>query len=266
MVKDSTEEELLKNEDSSNYRTPDGYTSDIAVFTIISEETGPHKLPRKILKLLLIKRADFAQEEQPNIEGGKWALPGGFVQPDETAYTAAVRELEEETGINGLKIKHFGVYDQWGRDKRGWIISNAHYAIVTENLLAKRKAADDAAEVELFDMDELIHLDLAFDHRKIIADALWYIRKDMSITTLAKNFLNEEFVLSELQGVLLTVLDEPWIKLDAQFFRKAPLLPFIEKIFVNGQPKKTNKWSKGNAQLYRFNDYEPFVSIYHAKY
>ena len=266
MEKDSLEEDRLLNDDSGNYSTPDGYTSDIAVFTIISKETGSHKPPRKILKLMLIKRAEFNQEGNPNIEGGKWALPGGFVQPDETAYTAAVRELEEETGVTGLKIKHFGVYDKFGRDKRGWIISNAHYAIVPENLLAKRKAADDAAEVELFDMDEMIHLNLAFDHREIIADALWYIRKDMSITTLAKNFLDEEFVLSELQGVLLTVLDEPWIKLDAQFFRKAPLLPFIEKVFVNGEPKKTNRWSKGNAQLYRFNDYEPFVSIYHARY
>ena len=120
---------------------------------------------RKILKLMLIKRAESDQKGNPNIEGGKWALPGGFVQPDETAFTAAVRELEEETGVTGLKIKHFGVYDQWGRDKRGWIISNAHYAIVPENLLAKRKAGDDAAEVELFDMDELIHLDLAFDYQ-----------------------------------------------------------------------------------------------------
>ena len=42
-----------------------------------------------------------------------------------------------------------------GRDKRGWIISNAHYAIVPEALLEKRRAADDAAEVELFDMDEI---------------------------------------------------------------------------------------------------------------
>ncbi|MBB6445329.1 NUDIX hydrolase [Bacillus benzoevorans] len=259
-------EEILKHYDSSKYCTPDGYTSDIAVFTIISEEIGPHKPPKKILKLMLIKRASLDQEGNPNMEGGKWALPGGFVQPDETAYVAALRELEEETGVNDLKIKHFGVYDKMGRDQRGWIISNAHYAIVPENVLAQRRAADDAAEVELFDMDEVFRLDLAFDHRKIIEDALWYIRKDMSITTLAKNFLAEEFVLSDLQGVLMTVLDEPWIKLDAQFFRKAPSLPFIEKVTVNGDLKKTNRWSKGNAQLYRFNDYEPFVSIYNAKY
>ena len=115
-------------------------------------------------------------------------------------------------------------------------------------------------------MDEVSKLDLAFDHKKIIDDAHWFIKKDMSITTLAKNFLPKEFVLSELQGVLLTVLDEPWIRLDSQFFRKAPSLPFIEKVMYNGEPKKTNKWSKGNAQLYTFNEYEPFVSIYHAKY
>lgn len=262
----TSEEDVLKHYDSNRYRTPDGYTSDIAVFTIISEEVGPHKPPTKTLKLMLIKRADQDSEGNPNIEGGKWALPGGFIQPNETAYEAAMRELEEETGVNGLKIKHFGVYDKMGRDKRGWIISNAHYAIVPETTLEKRRAADDAAEVELFDMEETSTLKLAFDHKQIIDDALWSIKKDMSITTLAKNFLPKEFVLSELQGVLLTVLDEPWIKLDSQFFRKVPSLPFIEKVMMNGVPKKTNKWSKGNAQLYMFNDYEPFVSIYQARY
>ncbi|WP_071394973.1 NUDIX domain-containing protein [Bacillus tuaregi] len=259
-------EEAIEHYDSSKYRTPDGYTSDIAVFTIISEEVAAYKPPRKTLKLMLIKRTTTNSEGHPNIEGGKWALPGGFIQPEESAFEAAVRELEEETGVNGVKIKHFGIYDKLGRDRRGWIISNAHYAIVPETFVEKRKAADDASEVELFDMHELGKLELAFDHAQIIDDALWFIKKDMSLTTLAKNFLPKEFVLSELQGVLLTVLDEPWIKLDSQFFRKAPSLPFIEKVMVNGEPKKTNKWSKGNAQLYTFNDYEPFVSIYSAKY
>lgn len=258
-------EEHLKY-DVSKYRTPDGYTSDIAIFTIISTELGPYKPPQKTLKIMLIKRADKTKEGEPNIEGAKWALPGGFIRPEETAYDAAVRELSEETGVNGLRIKHFGVYDKLGRDKRGWIISNAHYAIVPENKLVKRKAADDASEVELFSMDEVFQLDLAFDHRQIIDDAIWFIKKDMSLTTVAKNFLPREFVLSELQGVLLTVLDEPWLKLDSQFFRKAPSLPFIEKVMKDGEPQKTNRWSKNKAQLYRFNDYEPYVSIYSAKY
>ncbi|MED3553131.1 NUDIX hydrolase [Cytobacillus praedii] len=254
------------NYDVSNYRTPDGYTSDIAVFTIISTEVGQYKPPEKTLKIMLIKRTEKTKEGHSNVEGGKWALPGGFIKPEETAYEAAVRELSEETGITGLRIKHFGVYDQFGRDKRGWIISNAHYAIVPENKLVKRRAADDASEVELFSMDEVFQLDLAFDHKQIIEEALWFIKKDMSLTTVAKNFLPKQFVLSELQGVLLTVMDEPWLKLDAQFFRKAPSLPFIEKVVKDGVPQKTNRWSKNKAQLYRFNDFEPYVSIYNAKY
>ncbi|MHC0035438.1 NUDIX domain-containing protein [Pseudoneobacillus sp. C159] len=256
----------LHQQKPQKYRTPDGYTSDIAIFTIISEKSEVYKPPRKTLKLMLIQRAEKNAEGEPNIEGGKWALPGGFIQPNETAIEAAKRELEEETAVTGVHIKHFGVYDQPGRDFRGWIISNAHYAIVAENDLLQRKAADDATCVELFSIEEVQRLDLAFDHRQIIEDALWFIRKDMALTTIAKKFLPEEFVLSELQGVLLTVLDDPSIKLDAAFFRKAPTLPFIEKVFENGKAKKSNLYSKTPAQLYRFNEYQPFVSVYQGRF
>lgn len=251
---------------SKKYRTPDGYTSDIAIFTIVSEQIEMYKPPVKTLKLMLIQRAEKNAEGEPNIEGGKWALPGGFIQPNETGLEAAKRELEEETGVYGVHIKHFGMYDTPGRDHRGWIISNAHYAIVPEDQLASRKAADDAAEVELFSKQEVESLELAFDHRQIIEDALWFIKKDMALTTLAKNFLPSEFVLSELQGVLLTVLDDPSIKVDSAFFRKAPTLPFLEKVMHEGQPKKSNKYSKTPAQLYKFNDYQPFVSVYQGKF
>jgi 8-oxo-dGTP diphosphatase len=258
--------ELSQNSATKKYRTPDGYTSDIAIFTIISEQTEMYKPPEKTLKLMLIQRTEKNAEGEPNIEGGKWALPGGFIQPTETALDAAKRELEEETGITGVHIKHFGAYDAPGRDKRGWIISNAHYAIVPENQLSNRRAADDAVAVELFNIQEIERLNLAFDHRQIIDDALWFIKKDMALTTLAKNFLSAEFVLSELQGVLLTVLDDPSIKVDSAFFRKGPTLPFLEKVMINGKPKKSNKYSKTPAQLYRFNDYQPFISVYQGKF
>lgn len=94
-----------------NFTTPDGYTSDIAVFTITSESNGEYKPPIKKLKIMLIKRSEQDHEGNPNIEAGKWALPGGFVRPSETAFQTAERKLVEETGVEGLRIKHFGVYD-----------------------------------------------------------------------------------------------------------------------------------------------------------
>ncbi|MCM3569274.1 NUDIX hydrolase [Neobacillus mesonae] len=245
--------------------TPDGYTSDIAVFTITSEMQGEYKPPIKKLKILLIRRSERNHEGIPNIEAGKWALPGGFVQQGETAFQAAERKLLEETGVDGLKIKHFGVYDSPNRDPRGWILSNAHYVIANEAALKKRKQTYDAADIELFTIDEALNMDLAFDHRQIIDDAIWFIKKDMALTTLAKHFLPEEFVLSELQGVLLTILDDSAITTDAAFFRKVPTLPFIEAVYEKGKPKKSNRYSKIPAQLYRFTDFQPIVSVYSNK-
>ncbi|MCM3246554.1 NUDIX hydrolase [Cytobacillus firmus] len=249
----------------NKYITPDGYTSDIAVFTITSELSGEYKPPKKELKIMLIKRSELDHDGNPNMEAGKWALPGGFVRPNETAFQAAERRLAEETGVEGLKIKHFGVYDSPGRDLRGWIMSNAHYVIANEAALRNRKKTYDASEIGLFTLEEALELDLAFDHRTIMDDALWFIKKDMALTTLAKHFLPEEFVLSELQGVLLTVLDDPSISTDAAFFRKAPTLPFIEAVSEDGKPKKSNRYSKTPAQLYRFNDFQPIVSVYRNK-
>src|SRR5690606_26100616 len=104
------------------------------------------------------------------VEAGKWALPGGFVAPNETSFETASRELREETGVEHLHLKHFGVYDKPGRDPRGWIISNAHYAIVPEHCLVGRHASDEADRVELFSMEDVLHMDLAFDHSEIVQD------------------------------------------------------------------------------------------------
>jgi 8-oxo-dGTP diphosphatase len=247
------------------FTTPDGYTADITVFTITSMSNGEYKPPLKTLKIMLIKRGEQDHEGNPNIEAGKWALPGGFVRPNETAFQAAERRLKEETGIDGLRIKHFGVYDSPNRDQRGWVISNAHYVIANEADLKQRKTSYDASDIQLFSIDKALGLDLAFDHRTIIDDAIWFIKKDMALTTVAKHFLPDEFVLSELQGVLLTVLDDPSISTDAAFFRKAPTLPFIEAVMEDGKPKKSNRYSKTPAQLYRFTEFQPIVSVYRNK-
>ncbi|KIL43274.1 ADP-ribose pyrophosphatase [Jeotgalibacillus campisalis] len=263
-LNNSSEEEFLKVYDSGKYVTPDGYTSDIAVFTIVSEKNTLSKIPKKVLKLMLIKRHTRDHEGNPNIEGGKWALPGGFVHPDETAYEAAVRELEEETSVKDIHLQHYQVYDQPGRDPRGWILSNAHYAIVKEQYLDSKKANDDAQEVELFSMEEIESLNLAFDHEKIVKDAFDIIKREMIQTPLAKEFLPKEFIASELQNVLLTVTDKSSIKGKSAWSRKIKNLSFIEPVLTEeGQPKTTQRFSDRPSALFRFVDREvPLPSLY----
>ncbi|KAA0547826.1 NUDIX hydrolase [Bacillus sp. BGMRC 2118] len=254
--------DALKQYDVKRYRTPDGYTSDIAVFTIVAEKIENYKPPKMQLKLMLIKRSEQNSEGHVNIEAGKWALPGGFVQENESAYEAAKRELEEETGVKGIHIKHFGMYDKPGRDPRGWIISNGHYAIVPDRSLTSREANDDAAEVSLFSIEEVYKLDLAFDHREVIEDAVEMITNDLLHTTIAKEFLPKEFTYSELQAVLLTVTNDSSIASEAGFARKIKSLPFIKPI----QGKKTQRTSKSPTQLYEFIEMDIVKPIYTARY
>ena len=172
---------------------------------------------------------------------------------------SGLRELREETGVSGIHLEHFGVYDNPGRDPRGWIISNAHYAIVPEQRLRDRKAAEDASAVELFSVRDVMDLNLAFDHRDIIRDAIRVIRRKLLETTIARAFLPEEFTYSELQSVLRIATDDPAIALDSAFARKLKSLPFIEEV----KGKKTTRTSKRPTQLYRFTDAGLNPSIYH---
>jgi len=251
--------EALEQYNVKNYRTPDGYTADIAVFTIIPIQQKPFSPPVMDLQMMLIQRSMQNSEGKPNIEAGKWAIAGGFIEQSETGYMAAHRELEEETGVKDLHIEHFGVYDKPGRDPRGWIISNAFLAIVPFHKLAERKAGDDASDVRMFSVKDVLSLELAFDHRQIIQDSIAVISQKLLQTTTAKEFLPEEFTYSELQAVLATVTDDPVIMSNPSFIRKMKQLPFIEAI----EGKTVTRTSKRKTQLYRFKEVQINYSIYH---
>lgn len=258
-------EAALSKYNSNDYRTPDGYTSDIVLFTIVSENVPKQERrpAERTLKLLLIQRSSFTKEGTPNIEANKWALPGGFVNPSETAYEAAIRELKEETNVDYFHLEHIGVFDKIGRDDRGWMISSAFYGIVPEHQLRNKQAGDDASKVELIDFSKVYELDLAFDHRKIIELAYQKLVNDMLQTTVAKNFLPEEFTLSELQKVLMLVTNEYNVVEKSVFNEKIPKLPFIEIIFdEKGKKKKTNRTAYRPTQLYRFNNTKIIKHIY----
>ena len=101
---------------------------------------------------------------------GKWAVPGGFVDMDEELEDAISRELEEETGLTGVKLDQMRTFGKCGRDPRGRQISIAFTGIATEGQDTIRPG-DDAAKAKWFDIKELPE-DLAFDHNEIIKFAI----------------------------------------------------------------------------------------------
>jgi len=111
-------------------------------------------------EVLLVKRKNDPFQ-------GKWALPGGFVEPDEKVSRAAERELEEETGVRAGSLRQFGTYGDPGRDPRGRTVSVVHWIRLSQK--PKAVAADDAADCGWFAIDRLP--DMAFDHATILEDA-----------------------------------------------------------------------------------------------
>ncbi|NJD98230.1 NUDIX hydrolase [Thermococcus sp. LS1] len=97
-----------------------------------------------------------------------FALPGGFVEYGETVEDAAVREAKEETGLDVRLLRLIGVYSDPNRDPRGHTVTVAFLALGTGEL----KAGDDAKDVMVVPIDEINEIPLAFDHGKILRDAL----------------------------------------------------------------------------------------------
>lgn len=111
-------------------------------------------------KILLIKRGNDPFKNH-------WALPGGFMNMDETTEECAIRELKEETGLEVSDVFQIGAYSSLNRDPRGRTITVAYLAMVEETF--EVTGQDDAAEAKWWQLSQLPKL--AFDHDEIIADA-----------------------------------------------------------------------------------------------
>jgi ADP-ribose pyrophosphatase YjhB (NUDIX family) len=182
----------------------------------------------------------------------------------ESMYECALRELQEETGVADVHMEYFNVYSKPGRDPRGWMISHAFFALVQEEALANRQAASDAEDVRLIPVREALAMELAFDHREILEDALGKVKEKMLTTTIAREFLPEEFTLSELYQVIQAVVPEFE---EPNFIRKITSTKSRQGILEEaadeeGRPRYSNRYSQRAAQLYRFTDLTPQLSIY----
>ncbi len=209
----------------SNYERP-SLSTDIVAFRICSEDSENYKRNSvNKLSILLINRGNHPFK-------GSWALPGGFLRPNETIEECAYREITEEANVTPVSLMPVGVFSEPGRDPRGWIISNAFASIISEDSVIQT-SGDDASDAQWFDIrfeqskEGDYHLDLyykdiklnavlteeytkfgrtafrikdsgdlAFDHAKIIAAALTSLRECAKNVETIFDFLPEKFTLT----------------------------------------------------------------------
>ncbi|WP_024818103.1 NUDIX hydrolase [Arthrobacter sp. 31Y] len=160
---------------------------------------------------------------------GKPALPGGFVLAGEDLLEAAGRELAEETGVEQLPghLEQLGSYGPKGRDPRGDVLTVAHLLLAPD--FPVLSAGSDAEHAAWYPVRDILDgkLELAFDHARILDDALERAKSKLEYSPLGAAFCDEEFTIAQLRAVYEAV----WgTRLDPRnFHRKATGTPgFLE--------------------------------------
>lgn len=194
-----------------------------------------------MLQVLLVERAI-------NPFRGRLALPGGFLATaDEDLDVAAARELAEETGLaaDNLHLEQMRTYGAPDRDPRGRVITVCYLAMMPD--LPLPTAGGDARAATWTPVDSVLggQVEIAFDHRLIITDAVERARNKLEYTTVGAAFCTTPFTISELRHVYETIWGH---QLDPRnFHRKVTSV----KGFLRSTGNRTARDGGRPATLYR---------------
>lgn len=166
-------------------------TVDLAILTVRESQ----------LSVLTVERANTPFQGQP-------ALPGGFLRAGEDLRAAAIRELGEETGLDGdlLHLEQLRAYGDPERDPRGRVVTIAYLALAPD--LPVPTAGSDARSARWMPVSSARGT-LAFDHDQILCDAVERARSRLELTTLATRFCEPEFTIGDLRHIYEVVWDTP---------------------------------------------------------
>lgn len=190
--------ERAETYDPSRYDRP-SVTVDVVLFSLRDGD----------LYVLLVKRKHWPYD-------GHWAIPGGFVQMDESLEQAARRELDEETGVRDIYLEQLFTFGEPYRDPRMRVISVAYFALIRSDRQIL-KVSDESTNVDWFPVRRLPG-PLAFDHDHILATAMERLRSKLEYTTIAFQLLPEVFSILELKHIYEQILGEQLDK--GNFYRK----------------------------------------------
>jgi 8-oxo-dGTP diphosphatase len=194
-----------------------------------------------VLHVLLIRRG-----EEPF--KGVWATPGGFKRPEETLDDAARRELSEETGVDVPSLlTQFGAYGDPGRDPRMNVVTVAYLAVLRD--VGTIVAGTDAEHAALVPASEILEerVELAFDHLRIVQDAVERVRVELEIAGIATAFVGKTFTIAELRAVYEAI----WgVQLDAANFRRS-LVGEEGWVIPTGRTARPGPGGGRPAELYR---------------
>jgi 8-oxo-dGTP diphosphatase len=141
----------------------------------VTTDTIVFKSGTKCIEFLLIKRKRDPFKDY-------WALPGGFLEIDETPDEGAKRELMEETGVSDIVLKEVGTFGDIHRDPRGRTITIAYYSFLKNNNNSQIKALSDASDVSWFSINDIPQM--AFDHRSILDEAILKMKSHVILAKL----------------------------------------------------------------------------------
>jgi 8-oxo-dGTP diphosphatase len=142
------EDEFLRNYDVNDFKRP-SVTNDIIIFTTDDKEEGNlRKVPKKGVQVILVKRNDYPYKD-------KWALPGGFVDINESLEEGAKRKLKEKTGIDNVYTEQLYTFGDVHRDKRTRVISVGNMALVEKSSI-RFQEEDSLKKSEWFWIDKTL--------------------------------------------------------------------------------------------------------------
>ena len=212
-------------------------TVDVVILTMV--EGG--------LRVLLVRRGRAPFQ-------GMWAIPGGFKRPSETLDEAARRELAEETGVERARftplLTQFGAYGDPGRDPRMNVVTVAYLAVLRD--VGALAAGSDASHAALIPASDVLNekVALAFDHLRIVRDAVERVRVDLEVSGIATAFVGPTFTLAELRAVYEAI----WgVQLDAANFRRSVVADDGNREWVIPTGRRVQPGSAGGrpAELFR---------------